>query len=74
MKTVAEQNIKVGAVFEPLLYPLKFSNFMKFDQLNPKANRSKLQWVTYTCDQNCDNQMLGVNDGQGNKSGILGLI
>lgn len=74
MKTIAEQNMKVGAIFEPLDYPVKFVSFKDFDTLNPNI-RNKLQWVTYGCEKECDRSILGHNDGtNNNRSGILGLI
>lgn len=35
MKKVAEDNMNVGAIFEPIYYPIKFSNYSLFDQKNP---------------------------------------
>jgi hypothetical protein len=31
MKTIAEQNMKVGAIFEPIYTPVKFNNLSYFD-------------------------------------------
>ncbi len=53
MKTIAEQNMKVGAIFEPVFYPVKFNSFKQFDILNANS-RNKFQWVTYSCNNNCN--------------------
>lgn len=73
MKTIAEQNIKIGAVYEPVNYPIKFSNLSYFDLLN--SNRYPIQWVMYHCQKTtCDESMLGRNDGMGARSGMLGNV
>jgi hypothetical protein len=54
MKAVAQQNIQSGALFQPLLYPVKFDNFTQFDSMNRVKTRNKLQWISYVCGDNCD--------------------
>ena len=71
MKTIAEQNLKIGAIYEPVYDPLKFDNLTYFDKIN-NYSRNPLQWVMYTCEDQCDVNLLGVNSGEGGKSGILG--
>ncbi len=48
MKTIAEQNMKVGAIFEPIYTPVKFNNLSYFDERNLRS-RNLLQWVIYSC-------------------------
>lgn len=73
MKEIAEQNMKIGAVFQPMYYPVKFDNMVEFDKINNNT-RDKLQWVMYSCQDQCDSEILGSNSGDGDRSGMLGNI
>lgn len=53
MKNLTEGSLNVGAVFEPLDYPIKFNNWEHFDKTNDNL-RNKLQWVMYICEKDCD--------------------
>ena len=65
--------MKFGAIYEPIYYPLKFDNLTYFDQLNTRS-RNLLQWVMYSCERDCDGGILGVNKGEGGKTGMLGMV
>lgn len=73
MKSVAEQNLTVGAIFEPVYYPVKYDNLTYFDKINNNT-RNKLQWMMYACEQQCDATILGSNTGDGPKNGLLGMV
>lgn len=73
MKTIAEQNLPVGAVYEPVYYPVKYDNLSYFDKIN-NGSRNRLQWMMYTCEQECDEGILGGNTGDQPKSGMLGMV
>jgi hypothetical protein len=53
MKYIAQQNMKVGAEYQPWLNPVKFNNLTEFDKINSDQvktyRRNKMQWVTYAC-------------------------
>ncbi len=44
-----------------------------FDKVNNRT-RNLLQWVMYDCGNGCDKQLLGENDGEGIKTGMLGDV
>lgn len=56
IKTLVEDSMPVSAKFDPVYYPVKFNDYVTFDDINDDGNssRNKLKWVIYDCVDKCD--------------------
>ena len=73
MKTIAEDNRPSGSLIKDTNYPYVFGDYRLIDKYSqyvynntpdggPRRNR-QLQWYNYQCNEDCDRDILGSNDG-----------